>query len=71
MLWLIYLTMTIVLACLLRLFGMTWFEAINHTFATLATGGFSTSNASAGDTQFTTGATIAVAWSAMSRACPS
>ena len=28
--------------------GMPWFDAICHTFATLATGGFSTQNASMG-----------------------
>ena len=47
-LWMIYVGMTITMACLLWYAGMTWFDAINHTFATLATGGFSTQNASAG-----------------------
>ena len=47
-LWMIYMGMTIVMAGLLWYFGMTPFDAINHTFATLATGGFSTQNASAG-----------------------
>jgi len=47
-LWLIYLMLTVVEAALLRLLGMTWFEALCHTFATLATGGFSTRNASVG-----------------------
>lgn len=47
-LWLIYLGMTLVQSVLLRLCGMTWFDAVCHTFATLATGGFSTRNASIG-----------------------
>ncbi len=47
-LWLIYLLLTVVEATLLRLFGMSWFEALSHTFATLATGGFSTKNTSIG-----------------------
>jgi trk system potassium uptake protein TrkH len=47
-LWLIYLTLTVVLALLYALAGMTWFDAVCHTFATLATGGFSTKNASMG-----------------------
>ncbi len=47
-LWLIYLMLTVAEATLLRLLGMTWFEALCHTFATLATGGFSTRNASVG-----------------------
>ncbi|GAB4307908.1 MAG: TrkH family potassium uptake protein [Phototrophicales bacterium] len=32
----------------LRLAGMTWFDAVNHTFTALATGGFSTRAASIG-----------------------
>lgn len=48
MLWLIYVGLTIAQTVALRLCGMTWFDAICHTFATLATGGFSTHNASVG-----------------------
>lgn len=48
-LWLIYLGLTVAQVLLLRFVGrMTWFESICHTFATLATGGFSTENASIG-----------------------
>lgn len=47
-LWLIYLGLTICCALLLCVFGMSAFDAINHTFAALATGGFSTRNASVG-----------------------
>ncbi len=48
-LWLIYLTMTGAQVLLLRLVGrMSWFDSVCHTFATLATGGFSTHNASIG-----------------------
>lgn len=44
--WLIYFGFTIVETVLLMLGGMSLFDAVNHTFATLATGGFSTKNAS-------------------------
>ena len=47
-LWLIYLCFTIVQILLYKFFGLNWFEAVCHTFATLATGGFSTHNASIG-----------------------
>lgn len=45
-LWRIYLGMTIVQTILLLLLGMNLFEALCHTFGTLATGGFSTRNTS-------------------------
>lgn len=45
-LWSIYLGMTIAETIALRIAGMTWFDSVCHTFATLATGGFSTHNAS-------------------------
>lgn len=45
-LWLIYLGLTSVLAGLLYMLGMTGFDAINHSMTTLASGGFSTKNAS-------------------------
>lgn len=45
-LWLIYVGLTFVLFALLMVWGMNWFDAINHAFATMATGGFSTRNAS-------------------------
>jgi trk system potassium uptake protein TrkH len=45
-LWKIYVGMTVVLAVLLMLAGMSLFDALTHTFSTLATGGFSTRNAS-------------------------
>jgi trk system potassium uptake protein TrkH len=48
-LWLIYLGLTILHFLLLWISPeMDWFEAINHAFSTLATGGFSTHNASVG-----------------------
>lgn len=46
MLWLIYVGLTVAQTVALRLSGMNWAEALCHTFATLATGGFSTENAS-------------------------
>ena len=45
-LWLIYFILTISEFLLLRMAGMTWFDAINHAMATMSTGGFSTKNAS-------------------------
>ncbi|SHN54938.1 TrkH family potassium uptake protein [Desulfovibrio litoralis] len=44
----IYLGLTISLFVLLLFGGMDWFDSITHTFATVATGGFSTKNASVG-----------------------
>jgi len=45
-LWLIYFGLTIIEFFLLKVAGMSWFDAINHAMATLSTGGFSTKNAS-------------------------
>ena len=47
-LWFIYVGLTSLLAVLLTIFGLTPYEAINHALTTMATGGFSTRNASAG-----------------------
>ena len=46
MLWKVYCLMTAVLTILLAVAGMDWFDALNHSFSTVATGGFSTKNAS-------------------------
>lgn len=43
-LWLIYVGYTIAETILLKLAGMSFFDAINHSLATLSTGGFSTKN---------------------------
>lgn len=45
-LWYIYMGLTVVEIIALRLCGMTWFDSVCHTMATLATGGFSTQDAS-------------------------
>jgi len=45
-LWLIYFGYTAAETLLLKLAGMSFFDAINHALATLSTGGFSTKNAS-------------------------
>lgn len=45
-LWKIYIVFTLILIFLLWGAGMTFFDAINHSFATMATGGFSTKNTS-------------------------
>lgn len=45
-LWFIYLGMTLALWLLLKLCGMNWYDGLNHAMTTMATGGFSTKNAS-------------------------
>jgi len=45
-LWKIYFTLTLLECLALRLAGMTWFDAVCHTFSTMGTGGFSTRTAS-------------------------
>ncbi|MEQ8238228.1 MAG: potassium transporter TrkG, partial [Cyclobacteriaceae bacterium] len=45
-LWLIYLGLTLVETGLLWFGGMSFYDAINHSLTTMATGGFSTKNAS-------------------------
>lgn len=45
-LFLIYIILTAAETVLLRIGGMGWFDAVNHSFATIATGGFSTKQAS-------------------------
>ena len=45
-LWFLYFSLTIIMALLLKLAGMGYFDAINHAMSTLSTGGFSTKNAS-------------------------
>lgn len=45
-LWLIYFGFTMLETVLLKVAGMSFFDAINHSMATLSTGGFSTKNAS-------------------------
>lgn len=47
-LWGIYVLLTLVDAIFLRFGDMSWFDAINHAFSTISTGGFSTKNASFG-----------------------
>jgi len=45
-LWIIYLLLSIACTLLLYFFGMDFFDALCHSFATMATGGFSTKNSS-------------------------
>lgn len=45
-LWKIYMAFTLVETILLWIGGMSFFDAINHSFTTMATGGFSTKQAS-------------------------
>ncbi|CAN5396040.1 TrkH family potassium uptake protein [soil metagenome] len=47
-LWAIYMLLTLAETILLMFCGMDFFDAINHSFATIATGGFSTKQASLG-----------------------
>jgi trk system potassium uptake protein TrkH len=48
LLWFIYLAMTVVQTILLMVGGMDLIDSLIHTFGTLATGGFSSNNASVG-----------------------
>ncbi len=48
LLWLVYVGMTGLQILLLVVGEMGWFDAVTHAFATVATGGFSTKNASLG-----------------------
>lgn len=45
-LWLIYVGLTVVLFVILLVAGLNVYEAVNHAMTTMATGGFSTKNAS-------------------------
>ena len=45
-LWMLYLGLTLSEFLLLKVAGMSWFDAINHAMATMSTGGFSTKNSS-------------------------
>ncbi|MFT4760454.1 MAG: trk system potassium uptake protein TrkH [Paraglaciecola sp.] len=45
-LWFIYVGLTVALIVLLKIAGMTFYDALNHGLTTMATGGFSTKNAS-------------------------
>ncbi len=45
-LWFIYLGLTLSLVIVLAVAGMNFFDALNHALTTMATGGFSTKNAS-------------------------
>jgi trk system potassium uptake protein TrkH len=47
----IYVALTMTLIVILKLFDLTWFDAMCHSFGTMATGGFSTYNASVGHFQ--------------------
>jgi trk system potassium uptake protein TrkH len=50
-LWLIYMGLSAAETLCLKLLGLSWYEALCHTFATLATGGFSTRDGSVGELQ--------------------
>ena len=47
-LWKVYLILTVIQTIFLMFGGMDLFDSLCHTFGTLATGGFSTKNASIG-----------------------
>ncbi|EKF74296.1 TrkH family potassium uptake protein [Alcanivorax hongdengensis A-11-3] len=47
-LWYLYVALTVICAGAYHLAGMSWFDAICHSFSTLSTGGFSTHSASLG-----------------------
>jgi trk system potassium uptake protein TrkH len=47
-LWGVYALFTVVDMFALKFAGMGWFDALNHAFSTISTGGFSTKNSSLG-----------------------
>lgn len=47
-LWLIYIVLTLIETVMLKIAGMSVFDALCHAFTTMSTGGFSTKNASIG-----------------------
>ena len=47
-LWLVYTGITVLCALVYKIGGMNWFDAVSHAFSTVATGGFSTHDASFG-----------------------
>ena len=51
-LWGIYIIFTFAEVILLKIGGMSWFDAVNHSFTTMATGGYSTKQASIADPSF-------------------
>lgn len=48
-LMMLYIGLTVICTTALMLAGMNWFEAVNHTFTALSTGGFSTRSGSVAD----------------------
>ena len=48
LLWVVYAALTAILTALFLAGGMSFFDAVNHAFTTMPTGGFSTRNASMG-----------------------
>ena len=48
LLWGIYVGFVLLLSLILKIEGMTWYDAFCHSFTTIATAGFSTQNASIG-----------------------
>ncbi|MCK5711295.1 MAG: potassium transporter [Hyphomicrobiaceae bacterium] len=48
LLWAVYFLLTVLEAIALKFAGMSFFDAVCHSFATMLTGGFSTNNASVG-----------------------
>jgi len=47
-LWLVYVLLTLLATIAYRLAGMSWFDAVSHSFTAISTGGFSTHDASIG-----------------------
>ncbi|RUO42101.1 potassium transporter [Pseudidiomarina aestuarii] len=47
-LWYIYVALTVACAVAYKIAGMNWFDAVSHSFSTIAVGGFSTYDASMG-----------------------
>ena len=50
-LWILYTLFTLINFIFLMIFGMDWFDSLNHALSTISTGGFSTKNNSLGHFQ--------------------
>ncbi|PID46082.1 MAG: potassium transporter [Proteobacteria bacterium] len=68
LLWLIYFGFTLACAIAYKLAGMSWFDAVGHSFSTVAIGGFSTHDDSMGYFQSNAIDTVAIIFMLLSSA---
>ena len=69
LLWLIYFGFTVVCAVAYKLAGMNWFDAIGHSFSTVAIGGFSTHDESIGYFNSHAIESVAIVFMLLNRKC--